>query len=64
MSIKKWKVTRSFFWHTMKRKSVETFIVHDEFGKPVCSGRDIRSAVVSALRIAKELNVAVEVVGD
>lgn len=48
----------------MKRKSVETFIVHDEFGKPVCSGRDIRSAVVSALRIAKELNVAVEVVGD
>lgn len=62
--MKTWKVVRSFFWHAMKRQSVETFIVHDEFGKPVCSGRDIRSAVESALRSAAELKIAVQVVGE
>ena len=62
--MKTWKVTRSFFWHTMKRQSVETFIVHDEFGKPVCGGRDIRSAVESALMIAAQLKIAVQVVGE
>ena len=64
MSIKKWKVTRNFFWNSTKRQQIEIFIVTDEFGKQVCSGASIRAAVLNALRIAKEHNIAVEVVGE
>ncbi len=64
MLVKKWKVTRNFFWHSLRRENIEMFIVTDEFGKQVCSGDTVRRAVLNAMRIAKEHQIAVEVVGD
>jgi hypothetical protein len=63
--VKTWTVTRNFFWNPHKRVSVETFIVCNEQGVQVCSDKNLRNAVESALRIAAaEKCGPVNVVGD